>query len=74
MGLSAAHDVLGRGRARSRFLRLTGLAGVAIAAAALAAPAFADTPTSVVVIQESNGFPGGEEATRLSRQQVSVVH
>ena len=72
MGLSAAHDVLGRGRARSRFLRLTGLAGVAIAAAALAAPAFADTPTSVVVIQESNGFPGGEEATRLSRQQVSV--
>jgi hypothetical protein len=34
------------------------------------APAIADVP-GVIVIQESNGFPGGEEATRLSRQQVS---
>lgn len=30
-------------------------------------------PPQVLIIQESNGFPGGEQATELSRQKVTIV-
>lgn len=30
-------------------------------------------PGKVLIIQESNGFPGGEQATELSRQQVMIM-
>jgi hypothetical protein len=42
---------------------------------ALAPGAFAQDapPTGVVIIQESNGFPGGEQSTQLARQQLTIV-
>lgn len=46
---------------------------------ALAPGAFAQdgpaaaAPSGVVLIQESNGFPGGEQSTQLARQQLTIV-
>lgn len=55
--------------------RLTLLAAVlSCSLLGLAAPAVAgDGGHSVVLVQESNGFPGGEKARMLSRQKVSVL-
>lgn len=36
-------------------------------------PPAGPAPAKVLLIQESNGFPGGEQATELSRQQVMIV-
>lgn len=53
-----------------------------VSAFALISPAIAQEPAptpagppagKVLIIQESNGFPGGEQATELARQQVIIV-
>lgn len=50
----------------------------AAALVALAGQATAETPADpapagqVVIVQESNGFPGGEQTSRLARQRVAV--
>ncbi|MGE0707085.1 MAG: hypothetical protein AB7N76_02150 [Planctomycetota bacterium] len=47
---------------------------LAFSLAMLAAPARADAdPPSVVIVQDSNGFPGGEKATALAPQKVHIT-
>jgi hypothetical protein len=44
---------------------------LACALLALTSPAPA-APESVVLVQESNGFPGGEKSGKTSRQEVAI--
>lgn len=59
---------------RTTFASWVGLVGVlALATPGTAAAQQGPPEGKVLIVQESNGFPGGEQATELSRQQVMIV-